>query len=256
MRVTTFNILHGRSPDDDQVDLARFCEAIASLDADVLALQEVDRNQARSAGADLTALAAEAMGAQDHLFVAALHGNPGVWMAADGDEQPDAAGYGVALLSRYPVTAWQTIRLAPVPVRVPMFFPGSRRPEMVQDEARVAVAATIESPLGPVTVANTHLTFIEWWQRRQLRTLRQAFEARTTPLILAGDLNMGPARAARLTGLAALAAAPTFPADVPGEQLDHLLGTPDLAARVTSSRAQRLALSDHRALSVDLRPTT
>ena len=256
MRVATFNILHGRSLSDDQVDLARFSEAIKALDADVLALQEVDRNQARSAGADLTALAAEAMGAREHLFVAALHGNPGVWMAADGDEQPDAAAYGVALLSRYPVHAWQTIRLAPVPVRVPMFFPGSRRPELVQDEARVAVAATIESPLGPVTVVNTHLTFIEWWQRRQLRTLRRAFEGRGGPLILAGDLNMGPTRAERLTGLESLVAAPTFPADAPGQQLDHLLGTPDLTGRVRFGQAQRLPLSDHLSLSVDLRSTT
>ncbi|HRI97143.1 MAG TPA: endonuclease/exonuclease/phosphatase family protein [Nocardioides sp.] len=61
MRVATFNILHGRSPADGVVDLERFAAAIASLDSDVLALQEVDRNQPRSQHADLTAVAAEAM---------------------------------------------------------------------------------------------------------------------------------------------------------------------------------------------------
>ena len=57
MRLATFNILHGRSPSDDRVDLDRFVAAVKSLDADVLALQEVDRYQARSAEADLTASA-------------------------------------------------------------------------------------------------------------------------------------------------------------------------------------------------------
>lgn len=252
MRVATFNILNGRSLHDDQVDLDRFVQAVKGLDADVLALQEVDRNQPRSEGADLTALAAEAMGADEHLFVAALHGNPGVWMAADGDEQPDAAAYGVALLSRYPVHSWETIRLAPVPFRVPMRFDGSLVPELVQDEARVAVAATIDTPLGPVTVANTHLTFIGWWQRRQLTRLRDTLCRDDHPLLLAGDLNMGPVAAERLTGLRSCVSAPTFPADEPREQLDHILGTPDLAGRVTVGEAHELPLSDHRALTIDL----
>ena len=35
-------------PADDRVDEARYVGAIATLDADLLALQEVDRNQPRS----------------------------------------------------------------------------------------------------------------------------------------------------------------------------------------------------------------
>jgi endonuclease/exonuclease/phosphatase family metal-dependent hydrolase len=122
MRVATFNILHGRNPADDLVDVDTFAGAIAGLEADVLALQEVDRNQPRSHGADLTAVAAEAMGASDHRFVAAMTGSPGAtWVAATGEEQPDAATYGIALLSRHPVTAWQVVKLpvlrAPTPMR-------------------------------------------------------------------------------------------------------------------------------------------
>ena len=37
MRVATFNILNGRSPADDTVDLDTFKDAVASLDADVSA---------------------------------------------------------------------------------------------------------------------------------------------------------------------------------------------------------------------------
>ena len=76
MRLATFNILHGRSMSDGKVDVDRLAAAVATLDADVLALQEVDRDQPRSHLADLTAVAAEAMGAVSHRFVAALVGHP------------------------------------------------------------------------------------------------------------------------------------------------------------------------------------
>src|SRR5690606_40515090 len=96
MRLATFNILHGRSLVDDAVDLDRYARAVRALDADVLALQEVDRDQPRSHGADLTTIAAEAMGAVDHRFAATLAGLPTTWAAATGDPQPGTASTGVA----------------------------------------------------------------------------------------------------------------------------------------------------------------
>src|SRR5919112_1990253 len=96
MRLATFNILHGRSPSDGRVDLDRFAAAVRSLRADVLGLQEVDRDQPRSHGADLTAVAADAMDAPHHRFVATLRGEPGLWSAATGDLQPQTAEYGIA----------------------------------------------------------------------------------------------------------------------------------------------------------------
>ncbi len=251
MRVATFNILHGRSPADDRVDVERFASAVKTLDADVLALQEVDRNQPRSANADLTAVAAEAMGAVEHRFVAALAGSPGAtWMAATGDEQPDSAAYGIALLSRLPVSSWEVVRLASTPTRVPRWFRGSRRPVLVRDEPRVAVAARIDVPGGEVTVVNTHLSFVDWWGRHQLRTVMKSVDG-VEPLLLVGDLNMSLPRARAITGMTPLVAEPTFPAPAPREQLDHVLARGDVG-RVARSEAHELPLSDHRALSVDL----
>jgi endonuclease/exonuclease/phosphatase family metal-dependent hydrolase len=252
MRIATFNILHGRSPVDDRVDVARFVDAVGTLDADVLCLQEVDRNQPRSLHADLTAAAAEAMGAREHRFVAALAGTPGAtWLAATGEEQPDAAAYGVALLSRYAVSGWQVLRLPPLPIPVPMRFTGRRRPEWVHDEPRVAVAADIATPDGPLRVATTHLSFLRWWNARQLRLLIRSLRTGASPLLLTGDLNMGPARASNLTGLRPLAGGPTFPASDPTEQLDHIL-TDDPGLQARTAKAVELPLSDHRALVADL----
>lgn len=252
MRVATFNILHGRSPADDRVDIDRFVASLCALEADVLALQEVDRNQPRSEGVDLTAIAAEELGLPEHRFVAALSGNPGaMWLAADGEEQPDSAAYGIAILSRYPVHSWEVVRLAPVPVKVPMRFTGSKGATWVRDEPRVALAATIDSPCGELTVANTHLTFVPWWSPHQLRTLRRSLPA-TDRLLLTGDLNMGSARAERLSRMRSLVGAATFPADRPTQQLDHVLAGRGFDLRVIAGRSHRLPVSDHRALSIDL----
>jgi len=251
MRIATFNILHGRSPDDDEVHADRLATAVAEIDADVLALQEVDRNQPRSRNADLTQVAADAMGAREHRFVAALSGSPGsTWFAATGEEQPDDAAYGIALLSRFPLSAWQVVRLPAIRTRVPMRFAGHRLPTLVHDEPRVAVVADVATPDGDLTLATTHLSFVPRWNRHQLRLLLRALSGRRRPLLLTGDLNMDDATARRVTGLRPLANHLTFPSSEPREQIDHVLADGAVTARC--SDAVRLAVSDHRALYVDL----
>lgn len=252
MRLATFNILHGRSLTDGRVDLARFADAIARLDADVLGLQEVDRDQPRSQLADLTAVAAEAMGAREHRFVAAISGTPGAtWIAATGDEQPGTASYGIALLSRYPVTSWQTVRLPAIRLRFPMYLPGPRRVMMISEEPRAAAIASVETPHGPLTVCNTHLSFVPGLNRRQLRTLRRDLAPFPGPVVLMGDLNMSGRTPERITGYRPLVTAPTFPAESPVRQLDHVLLRGAVPV-VREARSRQLPLSDHRALTVDL----
>ncbi|MEE6272586.1 endonuclease/exonuclease/phosphatase family protein [Georgenia sp. MJ206] len=251
MRLATFNILHGRSLADGEVDLDRYADAVAELDADVLALQEVDRDQPRSHGADLTTIASEAMGAHEHRFAATLAGLPDVWTAATGDLQPSTASYGVALLSRYPVTSWTVLALPALRGQVPVVFPGQRRPKLVRDEPRVAVAAVIEAPRGPMTVVSTHLTFIPGWGPIQLRRLTRRLRGMPRPAVLMGDLNLVGSRPAQVTGWRPLAEGLTFPVAEPDRQLDHILGHGRV--RPTSDSVSiDTGLSDHRALTVDV----
>jgi endonuclease/exonuclease/phosphatase family metal-dependent hydrolase len=251
VRIATFNILSGRSPADDEVDEHRYQQAVANLDADVLALQEVDRNLPRSKHHDLTALAAEAMGADEHRFVAALSGTPGTtWVAATGNEQPDSAAYGIALLSRYPVLGWSVIRLPPVPVRVPHRFHGQWRPEWVRDEPRAAVVAEVDSPHGRLRVVTTHLSYLRWWNGYQLRVLLKGLGTHDGTLVLLGDLNMERQRAERLTRMRPLAVGRTFPASEPTQQIDHILVRGDLVP--SGGGPVRLSMSDHLALVADV----
>lgn len=212
MRIATFNILSGRAPSEESVDEEKYAAAIASLDADVLGLQGVDHHQPRSGGLDLTAIAADTMGAVAHRFVPALYGTPGrSWAGATDDDEPGAPAYGIALLSRYPVTQWQVIRLPRLRIRGPYLSREPVRFLLVEEEPRVAVLAVVRTPSGPVRVVTTHLSFLPWWNGHQLRSLVRGIGHSDDPTILTGDLNMAPARATRISGMRALASAPTFP---------------------------------------------
>jgi endonuclease/exonuclease/phosphatase family metal-dependent hydrolase len=252
IRIATFNILHGRSVHDGAVHLDRLVAAVKEVDPDILALQEVDCDQPRSGMADLTAVAAEAMGAVSHRFVAAISGTPGAtWMAATGREQPGTAAYGIALLSRFLAESWQVVHLPRIPVRFPMYLPGPNRLQVVHEEPRAAMVARLGTPLGPLTVANTHLSFVPGWNRIQLRRLIRDVRGFPGPRVLLGDLNMTPPTPRRWTGMRPLGEAHTFPADEPCQQLDHIL-TDDPGLRVEECSAPWLPISDHRALVVDM----
>jgi len=249
VRVATFNVLSGRTPGEDHVDAGRFAAAVASLDADLLALQEVDRGQPRSGYVDLAGVAAAAGGAVAHRFAAAMTGLPGgSWTPTTDADPADAPAYGIALLSRHPITDWQVVRLPPLPVRMPYRWPGARRLSWVRDEQRVALLATVESPLGPLRVAATHVSFLRLSGTRQVRHLLRTGDRLD---LLLGDLNLPPASATRLTGMRPLVTAGTFPVDRPRTQIDHVLaGTGRLEP--TGGGAVALPVSDHRALVVDV----
>ena len=248
MRLATFNLLHGRSLTDGLVDAARLRRAVAELGADVLGIQEVDRDQPRSHGLDLTAEVAAGMGAVDSRFVAAIAGTPGGhWVAATDADAPGAAAYGVGLVSRLPVRRWHVLRLPAAPVRSPVLLPGTRQMIWLKDEPRVAVAAELDG----LTVATTHLSFAPVWNGVQLRKVTTWLRDLPGPRVLLGDLNMPGPLPRLLTGWAPLARTATYPTTGPRIQLDHVLGSGPLP-RVTSVESPALALSDHRPLLVEL----
>jgi endonuclease/exonuclease/phosphatase family metal-dependent hydrolase len=252
MRLVTFNILHGRSTRDGQVDIDRLAAAVRTLDPDILALQEVDRNQPRSHLADLTAVAADAMGAVAHRFAAVLSGTPSAtWMAATEDDIPGTPAYGIALLSRYPAHSWQVTRLPRIPFRVPLYLRGPGKVVVVDDEQRAVLIGHLDTPAGSLAVANTHLSFVPGWGQWQLARVLRDLAPGNGPVLLMGDLNMHNPLPAHLTGYRSLARHLSFPADVPNRQLDHILLRGRLGT-VLSSNAPLLPLSDHRALSADL----
>ncbi|MFI9270495.1 endonuclease/exonuclease/phosphatase family protein [Kitasatospora sp. NPDC052896] len=227
LRIATFNLLHGQPlaadgsplpyPDEAGDPLH---EAIAALDADVLALQEVDRYQQRSGLTDQSAVAAKAMGAADWRFAAALHGRPAPvagWLRDPSvtglqvygpDELGSAAdrpAYGTALLSRLPVRHWRARRFAPAPFGLPLRVAGRRGLTPVPDEPRAALAAVLEGGSGPFTVVATHLSFVPGWNMAQLAGIRRWIADLPRPYLVLGDFNLvGAVPRTVLGGAAAL----------------------------------------------------
>ncbi|BCB77522.1 hypothetical protein Pflav_039320 [Phytohabitans flavus] len=125
----------------------------------------------------------------------------------------------------------------------------------LRDEPRVMLAAVVEGPDGPFTVATTHLSFVPAWNAAQLRLVVRALRRLPSPRLLLGDLNMPARVAALVSGWRPLARVPTFPAWQPRVQLDHVLLDRRGGARWSgegTAETPRVPFSDHRPLVVEM----
>jgi endonuclease/exonuclease/phosphatase family metal-dependent hydrolase len=263
LRIATYNLLHGLDVRSGSVDLDAAAEAIGGLEADVVAVQEVDRGLSRSGGCDQVAELAARLGVTG-VFAPALLGDPTLrWQRGPGaDPDPGGPAYGVGLLSALPLTA---VAIAAMPgggageARPPR--PDARRPPIPyrDGEPRAALRVTVEAPWGPVAVTTAHLSFVPWRGRRQLATA--AAFARRGPdgsaTVLLGDLNLPPRvvePALRRRGWRTAPAGATFPSWRPVAQLDHLLVRGDVT--LTDLRVGPAGPSDHLPLCGTVRPTS
>jgi endonuclease/exonuclease/phosphatase family metal-dependent hydrolase len=249
LRLATWNIYSGRTREGDRVDLDLTLTTLRSLDADVVALQEVDRGQPRSGRADQARVLAEALG-MAWRYAPALWGTPGAatadgrppWLPArPGEADPGGPAYGIALLSRLPLERVETLAL----------------PRAGGEEPRVALVATAGGA-WPLTLAATHLTYLPGSNAGQLRDLQRQLAAWPPPRVLLGDLNLWLplVRAVSRPGWRPLVRGKTYPNRPPGAlrpavQLDHVLAS-GAGVRLRGSRVQAGPASDHRAVVVDV----
>jgi endonuclease/exonuclease/phosphatase family metal-dependent hydrolase len=257
LRLAGVNAASGLDRATGTVSAQRLGEAVARLGADVVAVQEVDHLLPRSGTVDQAAVVAAACAGSGpvwtHRFAAAVDGTPGDprTFSSAGRTHPDRASYGVALLSRWEVTAWDELRLAPSRARLPVALPpgSARRVLWAPDEQRVALAAVLATPAGPLSVVCTHLSFSPLRAVGQLRRVVAWSAALPRPLVLVGDLNLPGRLPARVTGWRPLTRAATYPSTGPRVQLDHVLADGDV--RVVGARTEQVG-SDHLAQVVDV----
>jgi endonuclease/exonuclease/phosphatase family metal-dependent hydrolase len=218
------------------VHLDAVLEAVRALDADLLAVQEVDRELARSGRTDQPRAIAEALGPDWFWsFAPALVGDD--FRPLTGPD-PGGPAYGNLLLSRLSLDAVEHLRFPPA---------GG-------GEQRSALISTIQVGSRPIAVAATHISNKQGHNVRQLRKLEQVMEAQLGPRLLLGDLNL-PSTAllfASRRGWSEAGRGRTFPNSRPTQQLDHILQS-DRTEVLQPRRAQVLAapVSDHRSLVVD-----
>lgn len=253
IRLVTYNIKHGSLKGLDAI-----AATLATLDPDLVALQEVDVGVDRSHGVDQTAVLGRALGMH------ALHG-PAFPL--------DGGHYGVGLLSRFPIEAREVV---PLPSLSGSAHPDGAEPRVALD-ARLSLPAGVLGAAGPVHLVVTHLGLEPAERLRQAETLigHVAYRPRT---VLAGDLNEGPLETGGTTHTE-LAEAPevgsrggfrllasslvdclaeaglgerrTFPSWAPELALDHVLRSRDVPPARHARRVQTDA-SDHLPVLVEL----
>ena len=221
LRVATWNCQHGRPTP------AKVGEAVAELDVEVLALQEVDRNTRRVGRRDLAYTAHENFGGEL------------IWGAALS--MGEGGEYGNALLVRGTIGATEVIAL-----------PGRRRGKGSEPRVALVVEAVIAEQRW--TLAATHLSTIGSIASRQLVRLLDVLGDWPAPRVLLGDLNLQPQFL--LPWLSAesyrLALGPlTHPAHRPRRQIDHV-AVAGRGCRVDALEAVHLPVGDHRALIAEV----
>lgn len=222
VRVATFNARHGAGALGlaDHAGLVATCRA---LDADVLALQELDRRSARAWFRDQPALVARALGLRH--------------ATARAKRTPVGGRQCNALAVRGNLADVEVLEL----------------PRAVGAELRVALLARVLLPGRVLSVACTHLeSRSRAAAREQLHAVCAALQARPAPRVLAGDLNLGAGAVEPILaeyGLRAAPSGPTHPAERPQRRIDWI-AVDD--ARVHDTRVQQPVVSDHCPLIADL----
>lgn len=240
VRVMVYNIHAGKDA-AGVPNLDGIAALVRETRTDLALLQEVDSMTRRSGNVDQPAALAAMTG---------FHVAFGSALDYDGGE------YGVAILSRWPVTRDTLVHL---PVDPPQVRSGGSR------EPRGALRAEIAMPWGTLVVLNTHLDASgqDTWRRQEVRTLlelaRQA-RAEHPNVLVGGDMNSTPesavqeqVRAASLRDAFALCGRGTgltFPSDSAIKRIDYLYlpdGISCVHAEVPQTR-----VSDHLPLLVDI----
>jgi endonuclease/exonuclease/phosphatase family metal-dependent hydrolase len=216
LRVVTFNIKHGLTP-QGVIDLGLLASTCAAFEADLLALQEVDRRARRSGWRDEMSLVARATGLQGRAF-------------GEAARRGLMRRYGNALLARGGVSQVEVIGL----------------PKRVGTEHRVAILASAEANGCELSVAATHLSFRRAEGPEQLEAVLEALGRRPLPRLLMGDLNLVPAVVEPMVAAAGYKLAPTaetFPADAPRTRIDYVAVA---GGEVTATESPWTPVSDHR----------
>ena len=261
MKVISWNIFNGQAANPTQPSPplgVSIREIIASLSADVLAVQEVDENQPRSGSVHQMEIIAEAMDAPYWGYARAVIGTPGFgWRKPTQDEkiihsESTLPGYGIGLASKIAVKTWHRVDLPASPVGFPLAFPAEKgfRLRYTKDEPRVAIIAELENGF---TIAATHLSFVPFWNYFQLLKLIRYMRKLPGEHLIVGDINLPWNIPTRFTSWKSLVDKKTFPSYKPVLQFDYILASKKSknfeATPIVFSDSQ---MSDHRPIGVDL----
>jgi endonuclease/exonuclease/phosphatase family metal-dependent hydrolase len=189
-------------------------EAVAGIvgEADVVALQQVGNDWPEGEAGNQLIQLSRLSGLGYYRYAAAVTLSPDDPTKRRPAPTPDdRPGFGVALISRFPLGPWTRHRL---PKR--------------KDEQRCILSGTVVTPKGPISVLATHLSPEQEDRAVQVGALLRHAQTQSSPLMVMGNLN-GEADSPELAPLQnALRNAagndplPSYPANDPQHAFDHI----------------------------------
>jgi endonuclease/exonuclease/phosphatase family metal-dependent hydrolase len=198
--VLTYNIHHGAGT-DGKYDLGRLADVIKKSGADLVALQEVDRNTNRTKDDHPAELAR----------LTGFHAAFGKAMNFGGGE------YGDLVLSRYPIVK-QEVHALP-------YTEGGKH------EPRCLVVAHVETPKGTILFASTHLDHVGGQNDRlaQANKIIETLKDEKLPTIICGDFNCPP-KSEPIQNMVkywqdTTGEAPTCPSETPKNKIDYIFAS-------------------------------
>ena len=232
----SYNIQYGGK------DLSMIGSAIEAASPDLVGLQEVDVHwSARSQFVDQATALGQRLGMQ--VRFAPIYTLPP--LTGDVPRQ-----FGVAVLSKHPITSWRNLPLTRLSTQEPNAAPAP---------APGLLEAMIEVQGRAIRVLNTHLDYRAdpAVRRQQVAEMIHHIDESNGPTIVFGDMN-APPEAPELQPLfvrlhdARPDAPPgfTYPADLPVKRIDYIMTTAHFGVR--SSTVGASTASDHRPLVVQL----
>ncbi|CAB4889170.1 unannotated protein [freshwater metagenome] len=263
MRITSWNCLHGQSL--NPADSATFSSVAPTLGSDVLALQEIDMNLARSGDQNQIREIADSIAAPDWGFAPALKGTPGFsWRKLTKNEKrvitkndaSDNEYYGIGIASKIPVKNWLRLELGKSLIGLPLLIAnekGKVAPFYVKDEPRVAIAAVLENGW---TVINTHLSFVPIVNIYQLlkitRWAKIIERDYFTRVIIVGDFNLPWGIPSKLTQWKRATKTRSYPSWKPAISFDYILINASELKKCEEVIYPQISISDHRPIGIDL----
>lgn len=154
------------TPDAVPVKPERTLDVIKSFDADIVTLNEVDRNTERSGKTDQPKFFADAMG-YNYYFAPAI--------------ELQGGNYGIALFSKYEIISADFIRI-----------PDSYDKNGNLFERRVIIVAVLNVDGNNVRVMMSHYGLSPEEQTKAVELTLNELSKSTLPTIFSGDLNMKP----------------------------------------------------------------
>jgi endonuclease/exonuclease/phosphatase family metal-dependent hydrolase len=272
MRLTSWNLLHGMAiPPQETVATDSLNRAVASLESDIYALQEVDHFLPRSQNRPQMRDIAEHIGARDWAMAPSVIGTPGESWRKLSSAEPEIINaasnysqlmhecYGIGIVSKVPVLSWHRLNLGNSPLGLPLIVPGDEsgkgKPRFiyVKDEPRLAIAAVLENGF---TVVNTHLSFVPGFNLMQLHRVKKwalwLAESTGTRAIVVGDLNLPKNLPVIGSKWKSLVKESTYPSWGPKIQFDYILSHDMGFGEYSVREFAPTGVSDHLPIGVEI----